>query len=457
MDTRISVVRMYNRNRMYMLFTMFRDTVMSRIRIGRPPFGAIEVLPNLARGWGPRDRIQYDRYTPAQLEDELTAELKVKLGPDTYVAGYMTEFRTRIPAGRSMSSPYLIAACINVITSTTLFELQAAKALLTNALITKHKVVDPYVGNVLVQFNWFQFSGQRKTLWNTLKDNTDIASAILITESLREIHIVFYVVDFVGNAPVMKICFIPVTHMYTHGRPDPTQRADYDEDPWQWIASGSHVYFTDTAVANNDAIRRNTRLHIDNWVAYNDMVCVFTSIQQATNWMTAFVATDDQLSPGSEILIDASHAMLAYSPYKLELALEYRHLIDGGFTYIDKTDPLVWNILSKSRGFLGDKVRPIVMRVTSTVGIELQEVCLVATDVYFCIKACMADAHLPTTVPLAADELLSTRFSMLLTAIRRRDASQVRDTGWRMQKVLADAVLNAQWQLNELVRGLKRP
>ena len=191
-----------------MLSIMFREAVMSRIRTGRPPFGAKENAYDISNlfSWG---AVNFDDFTRAHVTDapgNVKNPIRTDIGVDTIFANDLKEWRWRIPPGKHTVSPHLLAACINAITSTTRDELRIAKERLSyGSPPSQVPIPYPYTGNVYVQFHSTVRGDNNYTdLHNALPEHSILA----IYTKLRNIQLVFYVVDYTTE-PVLKLCFIP--------------------------------------------------------------------------------------------------------------------------------------------------------------------------------------------------------------------------------------------------------
>ena len=276
---------------------------------------------------------------------------------------------------------------------------------------------------------------------------------------LKELKLFYFIVDVIADHLKVTTYSIPVSDIYAHTPSDRAALITSDDDASLWLASGLHVYFTASVVRflhkDQNAVDRQ---NICKWVSFNNMVCIFETMTDAFKWTETFRIDETPQQAFTEIRVYASTAMLAYSESPIRLEDIHRTVTidqNSGFKYVHNTDNrCIWNTISKARPYLGDKVRYVVMHVAPGIGIQMPDAILVANDIFACIEACLFDAGLTntTTTNTHEDGVLTTRLSTLLAAIYRRDASHMRDTGYRMQKTYSDAVTDALLHLNTFLR-----
>lgn len=372
--------------------------------------------------------------------------VKVSLG-DTYVKENFKRVRY---SNLHETSPHVVAQCINMVVSPTELELSKSLALLpdtfnSGTVPTKFKF--SIVGQVIQQIKVLIGNHSKKNMQIILDKNQTSSNKANILKNFANLQIFYFVV----NADwTVSFYGIPVSSVYGYTQADRAALIESDDDASLWMVSGLHVYFTPEAISNIAGID----IQICKWLAYNDMVCVFATMTDAHNWTKVFEDEGAAKKFFTEIRVDAVTAMLAYSEKPIMLhPIHQTYMIDqnSGFKYVAKEQARVWDTICKARPYLGDKVRNVVMHVAPGIGIQMPDAILVATDTFACINACIFDAKL-NGITVGNEDILTTRLSNLLTAICLRNASHMRDTGFRMQHVYNAAVTDALMHLNSFVR-----
>ena len=372
--------------------------------------------------------------------------VKVSLG-DPYVKENFKRVRY---SNLHETSPHVVAQCINMVVSPTELELSKSLALLpdtfnSGTVPTKFKF--SIVGQVIQQIKVLIGNHSNRNMQLILEANQKSPNKANILKNFANLQIFYFVV----NADwTVSFYGIPVSSVYGYTQADRAALIESDDDASLWMVSGLHVYFTPEAISNIAGID----IQICKWLAYNDMVCVFATMTDAHNWTKVFEDEGAAKKIFTEIRVDAVTAMLAYSEKPIMLhPIHQTYMIDqnSGFKYVAKEQARVWDTICKARPYLGDKVRNVVMHVAPGIGIQMPDAILVATDTFACINACIFDAKL-NGITVGNEDILTTRLSNLLTAICLRNASHMRDTGFRMQHVYNAAVTDALMHLNSFVR-----
>lgn len=371
--------------------------------------------------------------------------------------------RPDVPNDRDVyNSPHLIARCICTIICQTEPELHESLKEMPEFLTKNNVNMEVNTRrNIITQL--YEVKEQSNSWYGLVNDAKieQTSQSVRLFQKLSLCEIDYTIITFRDESLICISYSVRVSDTYTRVKFDKAATINMDEDASLWFSSGHYVYIlpetVKVLVGKSDKVLINSiRLYILN---FPQDVFVFATISDAHTWYTTLGMLNQ--SGVCDVIVDASNAMLAYASKKISLCAQHIGKIDHKFTYVkNDPDPFHYTIISTARGYMDDKVRNLVMHVATGVGIVIPSVFLVATDVYFCMMVCIQNAGIPDTVLAKISknknelELLSARFGALITAVCRRDASQMRDTGYRMQTVYADAVTNAQWQLNSYLKTL---